>query len=204
MPVYAILVIGGYIEEQMWPYYYINPHHPEPEMQWNHYEIGGRWSEFWKLNYQGTRAAQAQKFEIDIDGMRHDAAQNAPQKWHDLRDITKGESWISLETIRSQFDNADDATEKYRNQTAIKRIIEDTEYSQLPPQTIDDALTLDLNTYIQAERDRACVCGTHILNNGVPTLKKTTMKYTEWNMKINEMLNGLSTEAILTVVEARI
>ena len=194
---YVVLVIGNMsVEEQLAPYESMSGPIPEPKLEWNWHTLGGRWADFWTLKGSGEPADQALKGDIDFEGMRIEAVESAHIAWERTRILTEGESWEPFETLRSRYSDIEEARQAYWSQPAIRLL--DKHYRFRP---INDDLALDEEAYVQIELNRACVCGDRYLRDGIATIKAATMPFPEWNKMVENMLEGLPDDILLSIVD---
>src|SRR5690348_15849009 len=164
---FNLLVVGPNIEQQLEPF-------EASEMNncgyWDWYEIGGRWSQSLKLlpgrGLCGDRSPadgpedsgwvdQALKGDIDWDGMRATAEQQARTVWRKAREITGGQTWLTWETITAPIKDLEHTDferwiqcmqgprRAYSNQPAVKALHEAGYWYHT------DLMALDEEEYVQ-------------------------------------------------------
>jgi hypothetical protein len=89
-----------------------------PNAKWDWWRVGGRWSNFLSLK-DGNKADDSQKKDIDFDGMKQDAANEAEITYDKIAAVTDDRTWVSWEQSRKDHDSIDDAREFYNSQPAI-------------------------------------------------------------------------------------
>ena len=110
-----------------------------PNRKWDWYQIGGRWAGGLKLK-PGTKgfygvqpgarlllhtegyASQCLKGDIDVEGMRQEAALKAGEKWEIARSFTAGKTWKSFDEVKAESGSIDVAREVYWAQPGLKEM----------------------------------------------------------------------------------
>lgn len=106
-----------------------------PNKKWDWWQVGGRWHGFLKLKHGAEgetgepglmtpEAKQgwvdcARKGDVDWDGMRDDAANEAAQRYDRVRELAPGD-WEPWESVRERFSNIEDARTFYHSQGQVK------------------------------------------------------------------------------------
>lgn len=178
---YASDYSGYRMDEERGEYgYWENPHR-----KWDWYQIGGRWSGFFKLkdgaegelgrrslldDSEDTRKAerradQARKCDIDFEAMRNEAGEDAGQRWDMVQEVCGAHidtfiPWAKMRELHAG--NIDAAREAYHQQEAKKALWEASR--DLDRDDPKRALAwLDLEEYqcsreafVQRARDGAC------------------------------------------------
>ncbi len=111
-----------------------------PNKKWDWYQIGGRWAGGLKLK-PGTKglygergvaascsndaegyASQCLKGDIDVEGMREEAARKAGEKWEIARGFTAGKTWKSFDEVKAESGSIDVAREVYWAQPGLEEM----------------------------------------------------------------------------------
>ncbi|HDR9199324.1 TPA: hypothetical protein QDB48_000595 [Burkholderia vietnamiensis] len=197
-----------------------------PRKQWDWWVVGGRWSGFLKLKDGATgargrpglmgacshdgpgRADVARKGDVDFGGMRDAAGDKAAERWDKAAEIHRGRTWEPWLVVGPRTGYNDVARELYHGQTVVQEL---RKVFDNPFHGIDEYLT-PRNEYIQAARE-AAVAPYAIVKDG-QWLAKGEMGWfgistdhgseSEWNGKVNELLDGLPDDTIITVVDCHI
>lgn len=210
-----------------------------PNRKWDWYQVGGRWSGFLKLKegatgQNGRRSwanpgendagycDQARKCDIDFDGMRNEAGEEAGKKW-DLFHKHLGhliEGFVTWEEMRARHVSIDNARDEYHNQPLRKRM---SELSSRDSNLSEDDRTffvwLDIEPYlvtreqhVQSARNRAIA--TFAVVKDSKWFEKGEMGWwgivhdekdqEDWNRQYNELLDSLPEDTMLTVVDCHI
>lgn len=165
------------------------------------------------------RADQARKGAIDIDGMRDDAGRKAGALWDKARVLTNGEVWESWGSVRERIcgtgpafshDKIYEARQFYGDQAAIKALKAGDRDAF--GWDLDDTLAGDRESYVNVARERAISTYALVMNGqwyakgrmGWFGCSDDKITQDEWNRKVNELLDGLPDDTLLTVVDCHI
>lgn len=205
-----------------------------PNKKWDWWVIGGRWSGALKLkqNYRPTEnlhvttevgpvnddgdlyCDQAMKSNIDLEGMRSESGIAAAIEWDKadaaLRVDGTRLTWDSWETVRDVIHAGDinAAREAYHSQPAVEalhKVFNHPFYSV-------DKLMVDRDSFIQKARDQSTVFYA-LLKDG-DWMAKGEMGWfgisddkesqEDWNRKVNELIDSLSDDTLITIVDCHI
>lgn len=172
-----------------------------PNAKWDWRVIGGRWST-WLPFTEGTRA------ELDIEAIR---AQKADEARADYRSTVPADieppdtDWAGF---RDRYDTIDEARNAWQNHPFVKACNEAhdgwcwdaSEYF------------VDEETFVEAARMRAIVPFAVVVDGewlakgemGWFGASTEEMPESEWNRKVNELIENLPGETLLTVVDCHI
>jgi len=195
-----------------------------PNRQWDWYQIGGRWSGFLKLKEGAKgehgerswtnsddvtaldRCDSALKRDIDIEGMRNDAGEEAANEYDTFQSIVAGRSWESWETVRERIEDIDEARDFYNNQEVIKDLRKNRFFFNIS----EYILTRD--EYISNARNNA-ISTFAVLKDGV-WYEKGDMGWWgcvsdekdqgDWNAEVGRLIDSVSYDTRLTVVDCHI
>lgn len=199
-----------------------------PNKEWDWWVIGGRWSGFLQLKPGATgqlgergvmgshfadgpgRADSAVKGNIDFDGMRNAAANKAALQWDKAAAARAGRTWHTWEHVRDVLHAGDlDAARKvYHAQEAKEAVAAALDH---PWDGVDEYLT-PRETYIQQARDRA-IAPYALVKDGQWVAKgqmgwfgmsSDDISQDDWNRKVNELLESLPDDTLLTLVDCHI
>lgn len=200
-----------------------------PNRQWDWWEVGGRWSGFFKLKPGtmgdlGTKgllgscrndgpgyADSVLKRDIDFDAMRDSAGNEAAAKWDKARALM-GDSvtgFVSWEDMRERHKgNIDDARKAYHAQAAKQALAGD---DNLRWASVEDFLC-SRDEYIQNARNAACTTFA-VLKDG-QWHERGSMGWWgcvsdekdkgEWHREFSALVDSLPDETRLTVVDCHI
>ncbi|AOY94307.1 hypothetical protein BKK79_35970 [Cupriavidus sp. USMAA2-4] len=199
-----------------------------PNKKWDWWTIGGRWSGFLKLKAgragllgkRGAlgscaddgpgRADVVRKGDIDFDGMRDAAGQKAADRWATAAAASNGETWLTWDHVRDVLHAGDIAAARdaYNAQEVMKAV---AKALGNPWDGVDEYLT-PRDQYIQQARDGATVLYA-VLKDG-EWIARGDMGWfgfsndhaseSDWNRKVNELLDGLPDDTTITVVDCHI
>jgi len=213
-----------------------------PERKWDWYSVGGRWNGFFKLKplavgVVGTPGAQTMnsdyepptddradicmKGDIDIEGMRDEAAAKAAERYDLFDTVTSGLpmplSWQLMQekhrTGETDEDgepvvNWDAAQNEFHDQPAVKALRDNRETVWYE---IDDFL-VPREDYIRRFRDSAFVTFA-VVKDGV-WYERGRMGWfgmvsgekgrDDWNRQFSELIDSLPDDTMLTVVDCHI
>lgn len=198
-----------------------------PNKKWDGWKVGGRWSGWLKLKpgadgEKGSKglmgscsndgegyADHALKGAIDFDGMRDEAGRAAAERWHKVNIATGGTPWETWETVRAKHPgNIEEARREYHAQPSKEAA---SKALDNPWDGVDEYL-VTLDQYVQQERDRSTVLyavvkdGKWIAkgNMGWFGMSNDTEDQSDWNRKVNEMLDAMPDDTPITVVDCHI
>lgn len=203
-----------------------------PNSKWDWWVVGGRWSNFLKLKLgeKGERGIfgternedtgfcdQALKGNVDFEGMRNTAGAEAKVKYDRavksrLRCGFAGDAtWLTWEHVRDVMfpGHIDKARAFYNEQPVLKAV---SNVLDEGPFANTDQYLLSREVYIQQARNKATVSyavlheGQWISRGEMGWFGCSNDKLTqeEWNSKVNEMLDSLPDNTLLTVVDCHI
>lgn len=144
-----------------------------PKSKWDWYEIGGRWTGYFKLKkgHHGltgkpglqTSAAkpgyadQCRKIDIDIEAMQHEAAAEAEKRYDVAHRLLKHRPFTLWEGILAMYpepqseEDLEKARKQYREQPAIADFYRDRDNAFSDP----DQFAVSREEYVQSARDEA-------------------------------------------------
>jgi len=210
-----------------------------PNAKWDWYSVGGRWTGFFKLKpgaegevgspglftepaEKGT-ADLIRKGDIDIEGMRNAAGEEASKRYLQFHSIVDGTGFKPFEKICDELvpgaNSAEDLTDEqtaqvrktYFDQPGYQALANDKDMSgtlwevpELMKQTYEE--------YVQNARNRA-IATFAVLKDGVWYERgkmdcwasvSNEMDREEWSVKFNELLDSLSDDTFLAIVDCHI
>ncbi|AFN39094.1 hypothetical protein G167_gp60 [Burkholderia phage BcepMigl] len=180
-----------------------------PNKKWDWWAIGGRWSNALLLK-NGSYTDVARKADIDFDGMRDAAGAKAAERWDKAAAARGDATWQTWEHVRDVLHAGDinAARDAYHAQPAKKAV---TVALDNPWDGVDEYLT-PRDEYVQQARDRATVF--YALVKDGQWIARGTMGWFgmshdegdrgEWDRKVNELLDGLPDDTIITIVDCHI
>lgn len=204
-----------------------------PNAKWDWYQVGGRWNGYFlgksevsdlasagKPGIFGDKAEagrfdQLLKKDIDIEGMRSQAAEAADEKWNAVRIDEDGKevSWRTFEDVKAECMvdgkvDYDKARSVYWEQSGVKHAS-----SVAGPFCFSlDGFLVDREVYVNAARNS--VLSTYAVvkdrqwyqkgEMGWFGISSDEMTQDEWNEKFMELFDELPDETMLTVVDCHI
>ncbi len=192
-----------------------------PNAKWDWYQVGGRWTGFLKLKpgAKGSvgkpglmtqpasvgRADAALFGDIDIEGMRHDAGEEASERWIRARKVAP-DLWESWDSVRNRFDSLVDAQEFYNGQGAIKALHKGDIWSNT------DQFLTDHGTYVEDARNAALTTfaviyqGTWFERGGMGWFGCVSDEKEKgvWVETFDEILSKLTPTDLVTIVDCHI
>ncbi|ENI5907192.1 hypothetical protein BHR43_17680 [Aeromonas salmonicida subsp. salmonicida] len=203
-----------------------------PNKQWDWYQIGGRWSGFLKLKqdaagslgHQGLmgscandgegRADSALKSAIDFEGMRDEAGAKAATNWDKAAEakiaagLPADSMWEPWDVVRERHPgNIDAARDEYHAQGAMQAV-----KKALNLWDGTDKFLTPRDEFIQQARDSALVLFGVVQDSkwfakgemGWFGMSTDDMTQAEWNRKVNELLDELPDDTLITIVDCHI
>jgi hypothetical protein len=198
-----------------------------PNRKWDWYSVGGRWHGFFKMKNGAKgelgepsfmnaprdlskRADSASKKDIDVDGMRNEAAEKAGKRYDKFMKATADcPPIIPWPAVRAKYpDNVDKAREEYHNQPGIQAKNADED---LMWEDAEDYL-VSRGEYVERAR-RGAFCTFAVVKDGqwyerghmgwwaiVSDEKEDGV----WEREFSELIDSLSPNTLLTVVDCHI
>ena len=203
-----------------------------PNARWDWYQLGGRWTGFLKLKENATGeigepglmtlsasegfADQALKMNIDFEGMRKYAEEEAGKLWNKVNKILKGaekpHSWEHVREIMFPGDISA-AREFYHSQEANKRI---DEWNKKHKHSLFGVNSLDFMTSKEEyckEDGNSAISTFAVLKDGV-WYEKGEMGWfgmtsnekdqNEWNTQVALMLESLPDDTLISIYDCHI
>lgn len=204
-----------------------------PNAEWDWWQLGGRYSGWLKLKAGASGETgrkglmgsclndgagwvdSAMKRDIDFDGMRDKDGNDAAARWDKAAaakvaaGFSADATWDSWETVRARHpDNIDAAHDEYHGQPVKKAV---AEVFDNPFHDISGYL-LPREQYIQQARDRALVTYAVVKDSqwfargemGWWGMSSDDMPQEEWNRKVNELIDSLPDDTLITIVDCHI
>lgn len=155
------------------------------------------------------------KSAIDFDGMREKDGNEAASRWDKAAaakvaaGFAADATWDSWETVRERHPGAIDAArDEYHAQPVMKAVKEALDN---PFYGVDDLL-VSREQFIQQARDRALVTYALVKDGqwyakgemGWFGMSDDSMTQEEWNRKVNELIDGLPDDTLISVVDCHI
>lgn len=203
-----------------------------PDRKWDWYQIGGRWNGFFKLKSNGIgiignpglnrmnpdykppkrdRADQAHKGDIDVEGMRNEAAEKASSAYDLFDKVTKNlPAIIKWEIIleKNGKENVEKAREEYHDQPAIKALRENDETRWFD----EEDFLCSKEEYVDGAR-KGAFSTFAVLKDG-QWYERGKMGWwacvsdekdeTEWRNQFSSLIDSLPDTTLLTVVDCHI
>lgn len=202
-----------------------------PNCKWDWWQLGGRWSGFFKLKEgkEGTPgkpgfgmssakpgyADQARKGDIDFDAMLKEAEDQAIKQFSEVEAALKGITEIprTWTQVRQSMDDIDDARARYREQPTVKALREmELGIWDCPIEIFHLHEEDSLNKYI-ADRRCAAFSTFAVLHEGewyekgemgwFGLVSDEKSKY-DWSARFMDILDSLSDDAVLSVCDCHI
>lgn len=197
-----------------------------PNSKWDWYQLGGRWTGYFKtksstvgvtgepglLTADATQgyADQLYKRDIDVAGMRDEAAARALARW-DLANSLIGEArkdYINWETICAKYgENLDEARAKYRAQPAVAKLIEHDEFKW----THDDVMCT--REEMEARARASALSSFAVLMNGEWHEKgqmgwfacvTNALSEDQWNEEFSKLFDALPDDTLISAYDCHI
>lgn len=195
-----------------------------PNYQWDWWVEGGRWSGFLKLKDGATgkhgerswtnsnteipsdRCDSALKGDIDIEGMRNDAAELAAGEYDTFASIVRGREWETWSSVRNRIEDIDEARDFYNNQEVVKDLRTNRFYFDI------EGFAVTKEEYVSAARNSA-ISTFAVLKDG-EWYERGTMGWwgistgdkdqDVWNQEISNLIDSVPDDTRLTVVDCHI
>lgn len=201
-----------------------------PNKKWDWYQVGGRWSGFLKLKPGANgshgerswtnadkpadtgRCDQAFKRDVDFTGMRDDAGAEAGALWDKAHAVIAGRTWQAWDAVReAHVGNIEKVREAYRAQPGVTETRAALDKDLGIFSTVDQFL-VSREQYVQDARDKACAPFAVVYRG--EWSEKGSMGWFgcvsdekpqgDWNRLVNDLIDGLPDDTLLTVVDCHI
>lgn len=208
-----------------------------PDKQWDWYQIGGRWNGFFKLKPQAVgagalgepsllalhdkgyeapaidRADQCKKGDIDIEGMRVEAGEDAAKRYDVFYSVLNSvpEPLVPWDVVLKNHSNDIEAARaEYRNQPAHKALMqnEDTRFIW----DVDKYLGVTREQFIERARNQA-ISTFAVLKDG-QWHERGSMGWwgcvsdekdeAEWSAQFSKLIDDLPNDTLMTIVDCHI
>lgn len=204
-----------------------------PNKEWDWYQLGGRWSGFLKpksdaknseimvkgrpglmgAQFDERGVDQALKCQIDFQGMRNDAFEKAKFDWTKTEVILQTNnlsrdwlSWVHVREVKHAGD-IEAAREFYNNQPQVKLLNKD-----LGPFSNPDKYLISLTEYCDKAVDQAIAPYAMVMDGkwyakgkmGWFGMSSDEVEQGDWNKKVNELIDSLPPETLITIVDCHI
>lgn len=177
-----------------------------PNKKWDWWVVGGRWGGFLKLKDSGDWVNSATKGEIDWEGMRDKAGNEAGAKWDRVREIAPN-LWEQWDSVIARFgtDNLEQARKFYNTQSGRTALHREFSFEN------DDCL-MAREAYVERARNRA-VASFAVLKDGQWMEKgrmgwfaavSDPMPEEEWQAQVWEIIQSAPDETFIHVVDCHI
>lgn len=201
-----------------------------PDSKWDWYQIGGRWSGFFRLK-EGTTGSlgdgswanedkdipanyvdQARKGDIDFKGMIEDTVKERLERFDKVKKIVNGREVPIWEEIMKKHgeNNINDARSEYSGNPIFKDL-RDADI-HIWGSISDEFANFDRDEFIR--RESASAISTYALvkdgkwyqkgEMGRWGMSSDEMKQDEWNLEFAKLLDEASDDTLLTVVDCHI
>lgn len=179
-----------------------------PKSKWDWYQVGGRWSGYFKLKNRNAKTDVVLKKDIDFDGMLEDGRKDAAEDYDKIMSIVSHlpeiENW---ESVRTRFDDIQKAREFYNSQERVKALqenkiyfvdLEDYKYSR--------------DEYIKRNEASQFTPYAVVLNGewyekgqmGWFGMSSNDMDNSDWKSKVKELIDSVDDDTVFTLVDAHI
>lgn len=183
-----------------------------PNKKWDWYELGGRWSNFFKLK-SGGFADSATKSDIDFDGMANDAKSQAKAEYARFSSLMLGmefpKSWSEMKAEQGQLSH-DELREKYHAQPAVK-VINSSDmapwmecafdyYGKSEESFIEKQAAKAFVTYAMLQGDEWSARG----EMGWFGISNDNVSEREWSQHVLSFIHELPDDALLSIYDCHI
>jgi hypothetical protein len=188
-----------------------------PDSKWDWYEIGGRWSGFFKPKTSDSKSDYVDsilKGDLDITSMRDISGNEAGKLWDSVNDaighLPQSETWKS---VIDRLKDRDIAREFYHDQPRNKAVashkklrgifgwgtsVEDFDVSR--EEYVTNARNNALSTFAVLKDGEWIEKG----DMGWFGIVTDEMDQNEWDLKFNQMLDELPDDTLLTLIDCHI
>lgn len=208
-----------------------------PNAKWDWYSVGGRWSGFLKLKEGGKGETgrpgvfgydeetkgkldsglwvdQARKRDIDLEGMREEAAEEAKKAHREVIEAVedKLEGFKTWEELLNWWtkDKVDEARDEYHAQPAVKAFKETKQFHYM--NSVEEFITRTEIEYVDRAIKKA-ICPFAVLKDGIWYEKgemlmfaavKDEKEVDEWYDTVHRLIDEAGEDEIFTVVDCHI
>lgn len=194
-----------------------------PSSRWDWYVVGGRWTGFLQLHpgRPGTtgqpgvltdaapegHADQARHGDIDWEGMRAKAGEEAASRWDRVRELAPA-LWSSWDSIRAEHpDDIELARRVYFTQPGQQALSANRDL-----RWCDDDVLVSREEYVNRARRRAVATYAVVRNGewfergrmGWWGMSSGDMPEAEWHAWIAQQVDGLDPDTLITIVDCHI
>lgn len=188
-----------------------------PNSKWDWYQLGGRWTGFFKVKQnEGSFAEhtvgspgimtkapkegyadQLLKKDIDFEGMRAEAQANAEQDFDTFHAVLNGREFPVWNTIREKYpENIDKARDEYRNLETIKDLSKAGFHWNI------EEYNIPKEEYLNKAKNSACTTFAILSDTGWCERGEEDVEI--WNEKFNKMLDVLPDDTLLSIYDCHI
>lgn len=198
-----------------------------PNAKWDWYQLGGRWSGFFKLKdgRQGNAgehsgllteqckpgyADQCLKKDIDFTFMKEKAKEKATKSYFLAQSVINEESYEKWSSVLKRFENIDDARNFYNSQEVVKRwnknrgtfgfFSNPEDFDISKEEFIKSKVNTCLTTYAFIKEDNWVARG----EMGWFGLSKDEFSKEDWDEKFLKMLEELPEDTMLSIYDCHI
>lgn len=194
-----------------------------PNSKWDWYQIGGRWSGFFKMKPGGDGEVGGRgvfgrepeighvdvikKKDIDFEGMIKEEEDKATNEYDQvyavIKDLPVAESWKS---VRERFTDIDDARKFYHAQARVVAI------GKINPWLELDKFQIDRDTFIQRAKNQTFSTYAVVKDSkwygkgemGWWAVSSNEIEQHEWDQKVMELIESCDDETLFTLVDCHI
>lgn len=174
--------------------------------KWDWWVVGGRWSGFFKIK-DGENSNTALKKDIDIEGMKYAAKQDAEKDYDNIMaivgDLSDFKAW---EAIKAEIIDLDEARTEYQGQRAV------AVFRSVYPFSMLDDYAIPRDDFVRGKVESTIVPFA-VLKDGQWHERglmgwwgcvSDEKNQSEWNGEFHKLFSDLPEDALLTVVDCHI
>lgn len=177
-----------------------------PNAQWDWWSVGGRWSN-WLKGTDGLPFSSGPKSSIAFDLIRSNAEEEAGKGWDNAHKIIAGRHFFTFEECREKFTGVQEARDFYFDQAPVKEAREFDIWLSL-----DNFRDISREEYVTTAGKNSAIPFAFVKDGkwyqrgemGWFGMSTEQIEKVEWADQVNAMLDSLSDNALITVVDCHI
>jgi len=164
-----------------------------PNSQWDWWTIGGRWQD-WLTRTDGLSFTSGPKSSIAFDLLRSNAEKTAGENWDNVHKFIAGRQFFTFTECEAKFANIREARDFYFEQSPVKEARKFSIWMN-----IDEFRDVSREDYITIQGKNSVVPYAYVKDG--KWHQRDNLGKTEWAAQVNAMIESLSDDTLITVVD---